>query len=422
MAEDRINRADLPFLGLLVVLYMAQGLPSGLLAKALPALARDQGMSLSYIGLLGFAAFPWALKFLWAPWVDRLGAARTGHRKRWILACQSMVALLLVAMAFLAPDALFTDTNILWLLMLLCLLNLFCATQDVATDGYAVRFLRADLRGIGNSIQVGGCKIGLIAGGGGLLVMLDYLGWKWSLLSIGMLLIALVPLIASSHEPVCQPAAGTLQEGGRRWALGALVSFWRQPGMVWWLVVLLIYKVGDSLGSRMIKPFLVDSHWPLASIGWLDLVTSLMGILGAIAGGLLLMRWRRTSCLMIFAIVHALAMLGWSMTAATAEAPVWQYWVVALLEQFADAMATVALFTLMMDHCRRGWEGTDYTAQASVQLGFAGLFSLSSGFSAQWLGYADHFLLAAILGLVAIMAVSLWHLNVRPVPLAVDHD
>lgn len=421
MAEDRIRRTDLPFLGMLVVLYMAQGLPSGLLAKALPALARDQGMSLPYIGLLAFAAFPWALKFLWAPWVDRLGAGRAGHRKRWILACQLTVALLLASMAFLSPDTLFADTNILWLLMLLCFLNFFCSTQDVATDGLAVRFLRAGMRGIGNSIQVGGYKIGLVIGGGGLLIMLDYFGWRWSLLSIGMLLILLLPVIASYHEPAARSSGGT-GKGGWRLVPGTLVSFWRQPGMLWWLAVLLIYKVGDSLGSRMIKPLLVDSHWPLASIGLLDLATSLAGILGALVGGLLLMRWRRASCLMIFGGMHAVAMLAWSMTAAMAEAPLWQYWLVALLEQLADAMATVALFTLMMDHCRRGWEGADYTAQASVQLGFAGMFALASGFSAQWLGYANHFLLAAFLGLVAIMMVSLWRLNVRFVPQAVDHD
>ena len=35
---------------LLALLYFAQGLPSGLIAKALPALLRDQGVSLSLIG------------------------------------------------------------------------------------------------------------------------------------------------------------------------------------------------------------------------------------------------------------------------------------------------------------------------------------------------------------------------------------
>ena len=49
------------------MLYFAQGLPSGLLGKALPPLLRDQGVSLSAIGFTALLALPWTLKFLWAP-------------------------------------------------------------------------------------------------------------------------------------------------------------------------------------------------------------------------------------------------------------------------------------------------------------------------------------------------------------------
>ncbi len=82
MPEAR--RPALPvLLGTLAVLYFLQGLPAGLLAKAVPSLARESGLSREWIGLLGLAAAPWALKFLWAPWVDRLGRGRrVGRRDR----------------------------------------------------------------------------------------------------------------------------------------------------------------------------------------------------------------------------------------------------------------------------------------------------------------------------------------------------
>ena len=83
-------------------------------------------------------------------------------------------------------------------------------------------------------------------------------------------------------------------------------------------------------------------------------------------------------------------------------------WPVALFEQFADGLSTVALFVLMMDYCRSGHEGSDYTMQASVQLFAVGAFTLASGFSAAWLGYAGHFLLAAILCTTVIMAAFFW--------------
>jgi hypothetical protein len=48
----------------------------------------------------------------------------------------------------------------LLLLGLLFLLNLCFATHDIASDGLAVRLLPVALRGIGNSLQTGGYKVG----------------------------------------------------------------------------------------------------------------------------------------------------------------------------------------------------------------------------------------------------------------------
>jgi hypothetical protein len=48
-------------------------------------------------------------------------------------------------------------------------------------------------------------------------------------------------------------------------------------------------------------------------------------------------------------------------------------------EQFADALSTVALFTIMMDRCRAASPGTDYSLQASLQVLATGLAALCGG-------------------------------------------
>ena len=103
-------------LALLALLYFAQGLPSGLIAKALPALLREQDVSLSLIGFTSALALPWALKFLWAPLVASRGFETWIDRLPWLLAA------------------------------LLCA-NVVSATQDIATDGYAITQLRLEWRG-----------------------------------------------------------------------------------------------------------------------------------------------------------------------------------------------------------------------------------------------------------------------------------
>jgi predicted MFS family arabinose efflux permease len=78
---------------------------------------------------------------------------------------------------------------------------------------------------------------------------------------------------------------------------------------------------------------------------------------------------------------------------------------VSVAEHLTTGMATVALFTAMMDRCRPGHEGTDYTVQASVVVIATGAASASSGFIAERLGYPLHFALAAALSLAVLPLV-----------------
>ena len=73
------------------------------------------------------------------------------------------------------------------------MINLAAATQDVATDGLAVRLLPERWRGLGNSLQVGGYKLGMLVSGSGLLLVVGSLGWNVSmgLLAAGLLVLTL---------------------------------------------------------------------------------------------------------------------------------------------------------------------------------------------------------------------------------------
>lgn len=392
-------------LSVLVLLYFAQGLPSGLLAKAVPALAREAGMPLPQIGLLSLSALPWALKFIWAPWVDHLGQGRADHRKRWIIGCQLGAAGVMLCVAMLEPTRLFTG-DFLLLVGLLGLLNLFCATHDIAADGLAVRMLTPALRGPGNGIQVFGYKAGLIIGGGILLIWIGLAGWRLTFLLVALVLLLMLLVVARYPEPAAGPLPGErlrVSEAAR-----ALAGFWWRPGMLWWLLLLLGYKVGDSFGSRMLKPMLIDRGWSLFEVGRLDVMASLAGLLATLAGGLWLLRLPRLRGVLLFGAMQALAFLFWAALAALPVPPPGAVWAAAIFEQCADALATVVLFTLMMDYCRPGREGSDYTLQAALQVSAAGLFTLGSGFSAAALGYAGHFLLSALLCAAAIIAAPCW--------------
>ena len=76
---------------------VASGLPSSLVFGTLSIWLREEGLTRTSIGLIGLAATPYAINFLWAPLVDRLPlgplTALFGQRRSWIMACQLALAL-----------------------------------------------------------------------------------------------------------------------------------------------------------------------------------------------------------------------------------------------------------------------------------------------------------------------------------------
>ena len=399
---------------LLASLYCAQGLPSGLIAHALPVLLREQGVDLALIGLLKLLALPWLLKVLWAPWVDRMASPRWGHHRGWILPLQGTVILCLVGLAWLSPQSLF-GSQIGLLLGLLLLINLAASTQDIATDGLAVRLLPARWRGLANSLQVGGYKIGMLISGSGLLLAIGTLGWQSSLsLIAGLLLLLTLPILLFREKqrlPRLPEHAETAL--GPRLLLAHYGGLLLQPGMLLWLAVVLSFKLGDALGSPMIKPMLVDQGWSSSELGQLTLISSLVGIAGAVLGGLLYARLGALRSLLWFGGLQALGIAAMSLLVGGASERLWVY-PVALFEQLADGMSTVTLFAVMMSQCRPEHEGADFTLQASAQLLLAGIVGAVSGLLANSLGYAALFISAGVLGLLVLGLVMIYFRQQRP--------
>jgi len=180
--------------GLLGSLYFAQGLPFGFFTQALPVLMRRQGYSLRGIGLSSLLAAPWALKFLWAPLVDAHGSPVIGRRRSWIVPLQLLATTALAATSAAPP------CRMPLLLAAVLVINLLCATQDIATDGLAVDILSPGEWGLANGLQVAGYRVGMIIGGGALLAALGLLGWRGTcLVMAAALALSTVPILGF-HE------------------------------------------------------------------------------------------------------------------------------------------------------------------------------------------------------------------------------
>lgn len=384
-------------LGLLASLYLAQGLPFGFFTQALPVLLRERGLSLAAIGATSLLFLPWALKFLWAPLVDH-----SGSRKAWILSMQVLTVTVALGLVFVD-----LESGLLPLFVALVLFNLLAATQDVATDGLAVRLLGSSERGLGNGIQVGAYRIGMILGGGFLLWLFAQAGW--SVMFLGMAAILLL---------TCLPVLFLPRDGGVvsisvRPGGVALLAGWsarlRVRGVLPFIGLICAYKFGDAMASSLVGPFMHDAGLSKTEIAVVKgSIGSVMGLAGAAAGGWLAFRFGRRPALILCGLLQTLSLL---LYLACAMQPEGQpglrtlIYIASSAEHLLGGMATVALFTLMMDASDPEHAGTDYTLLACAVVLGTGLAGIVAGLIGDAGGYALAFALSFVISGIGCVAL-----------------
>lgn len=99
------NHRDRSAMIILVILYLLQGVPTGLAFGSIPFLLKSK-LSYSQIGVFSLSTYPYSLKLFWSPIVDAWFSPRIGRRKSWIIPVQVVVGLMMYWMSFWIEDSL----------------------------------------------------------------------------------------------------------------------------------------------------------------------------------------------------------------------------------------------------------------------------------------------------------------------------
>ncbi|CAF1332780.1 unnamed protein product [Adineta steineri] len=135
-------------IGLLLFLYLLQGIPLGM-AASIPLIIQTYGASWSQQATFSFAFWPFSLKLLWAPIVDSLYSKRFGRRKTWLIPVQYAIGFVMIILSFYIKDILrepaaatATQHPHIYLLTIIFFgLSFLAATQDICVDGWALSML-----------------------------------------------------------------------------------------------------------------------------------------------------------------------------------------------------------------------------------------------------------------------------------------
>ena len=86
-----------------LLLGFSSGIPLALTGSTLQAWMASEGVDLAVIGVFSLVGLPYAVKYLWAPVMDRFVPPFLGRRRGWMLVTQAALALAVGAMAFSEP-------------------------------------------------------------------------------------------------------------------------------------------------------------------------------------------------------------------------------------------------------------------------------------------------------------------------------
>jgi MFS transporter, PAT family, beta-lactamase induction signal transducer AmpG len=387
--------------GLLFALYLAQGLPFGYQANALPLFLTEAGASLEKVSLSRALALPWLLKALWAPLIDRFGSDAFGRKKSWIVPLQIALAIICLMVPFLQGRF-----GLNGLMLAVLLLNLGAAMQDVAVDGLAVILLKKQELGLGNSAQVVGYKVGMLLGGSLLLAWFS----ADTLFSAMALLFALVAFAALRFvEPRNMTMSNSVEALSFRVLGEHLLRIARAPSTRWVVALVVSYKVGESMVDAMFGPFLVRVHQlPKESVAtWIGGFGLVGSVLGSLLGGLLATRFERTRALLLASVLRLVPLvlpvaMASGLLAVTRDTVV----IATVAEHFFGGMLTTTMFAFMMERVDAVIGSTHYTLLASVEVLGKSPSALLSGLAVTHYGFTAVFAFGVVLS--ACFSLLVW--------------
>lgn len=199
---------------IMLLLGFSAGLPILLVFGTLSVWLNEAGVKKSMITYFSWAGLGYGFKFVWAPLIDQarlpLLTPWLGKRRSWLLLCQVLLLLILVAMAMTDPVG--TDRGLMVMALLAVALGFTSASQDIVIDAYRIEITPPAMLGLSASTYTLGYRVAMIVAGAFALVVSErwgsalgdyhYIAWqKTYFLMAALMLIGIVTTLIIS-EPI----------------------------------------------------------------------------------------------------------------------------------------------------------------------------------------------------------------------------
>ena len=375
----------------------------------------EGGVSLASIGAAATIGLPYALKFLWAPMLDRApppGFRRFGRRRGWLLLVQPLLALTGGVLAFsdpaTAPYAIaLTATS----------LAVLSASQDAVVDAWRIETFPPRAQGVALAAYVWGYRVALLASGAWVLRLASALDWRSALLAAAALMGASALVTLAAREPSVERPTETA--GGpvaqfRAAVAEPLRDFLGRPHAGTVLAFVALFKLGEVLSHGMDAPFYRAMGFDRLQVSLATGEPALAAtLLGAAAGGWLVGRLGVGQALVLAGFGQAATQfLYFALAVSAGDVRVLLTKVVT--ENFVEAAATACFLAYLSGLCSTRFTATQYALLSSVAA--LGLRTVGgfSGVLAEAMGWVPFYAMTVFASLPAMLIMVLLLRRVGP--------
>jgi PAT family beta-lactamase induction signal transducer AmpG len=382
----------------ILLLGGASGLPNPLSESTMQAWLTDLGLSNTKIGLLMYVALPYLLKPLWAPLLDRYTVPWLGRRRGWILTFQLLLACAIASLAF------FGGAHQLTMIAIVLLAVVFLsASLDIVIDAYRTDVARPEERGLAAAATNLGYRALSYGSLSVALIVADHVSWRAAFLTLAgaMAVISLATVWAPEPD---DPRGAKLPTLGET-IVTPLKELFAVPGVVALIVLLLCYKVGDAFALKFFTAFMQHTGFTKTEIGLaVKAVLTTGAMLGALLGGIWMIKLGLRRSMLIFAILQGLTNLGYLLLHYLGK----NYGVMlgaVALDALASGMGNIASVALMMALCDKRFSAFQYALLSMVALLPRYTLGGPAGYLADAAGWGGYYLTSFALAIPGVVLV-----------------
>ncbi len=348
-----------PRMRAILMLGFASGLPLNLTGSTLQAWLADAKVDIRTIGIFSLVGLPYVLKFLWAPLLDRYLPPLLGRRRGWILVYQVLLAVAIGIMGFCSP------TVAPFVLGLLALSVAFLsASQDIVIDAYRVDVIPGDQRALAAAASAVWYRPAAMFAGAVIVLIAARTGWRAAYGMVALMMLATMLVTLWSPEPE-RPgrAPSTLVDA----VLLPARDLLNRPGAWGFLLLVLLYKVGDAFALSLYSAFMIKgvgfSLAQLSIAGKVNMTISSM--VGTALGGWIYLRWGLFRSMLVFGILQAATNLLY-MWLALAGKQLWLMIFATTVDNLVGGMGLAAFIAFLVAQCSSSYSATQYALLSAL--------------------------------------------------------